>query len=98
MNRFVFLIILAIATRADAAICIWRTTIAQGDNDYVWSTDENLPPSAAWTLTNNATGAGVPIITSHWGRMGEDSNDAQSLLIPPSTPIGGYTLTIAPAG
>jgi hypothetical protein len=98
MNRLVLLIILGIAARADAGICIWRTTIAQGDSDYVWSTDENLPPSARWVLTNNETGAQVPIITSHWGRMQEDSNDAQSLFIPPSTPIGAYTLTIAPAG
>jgi len=98
MNRLLFLIILAIAARVDAAICIWRTTMAQGDTDYVWSTDENLPPSAAWTLTNDATGARVPIIASHWGRMQEDSNDAQSLFIPPSTPIGAYTLTITPAG
>jgi len=106
MNRFVFLIILGIAAQADAAICIWRTTIAQGDSDYVWSTDETLPPppaastpaSASWTLTNNATGAHVPIITSHWGRMQEDSNDAQSLFIPSTTPIGAYTLTITPTG
>jgi hypothetical protein len=57
--KWILPIILCLAGQAIAKLCIWRTTVTQGQTDYVWDTGANLPFAVRqhennWSLTGPA--------------------------------------------